>query len=141
MSSQVYSLKILPTVAKGFARDLKKGDVVMLHGDLGAGKTTFVKHLVAAMGGRVEDVTSPTFNLAHIYDLPNFRIQHFDLYRIKSKYELNNIGFSDDLSNTITIIEWGNIAKSFLSKPFFELSISFTSMEQSRLLTVTRTVN
>ncbi|WPX97330.1 tRNA (adenosine(37)-N6)-threonylcarbamoyltransferase complex ATPase subunit type 1 TsaE [Candidatus Bandiella euplotis] len=124
MKEYICSLEQLDELAGTFSSKLKKGSVVLLHGELGSGKTTFVKFLIGHLGGNWDDVTSPTFNLVHQYKTARFDVWHFDLYRLKSKEELYNLGVDDALENGISILEWGEIAESLLqpihTKIFFE---------------------
>ncbi len=82
---------------------------LLLQGDLGSGKTTFVKHLVKALGSE-DSVTSPTFSLVNIYEAPHIKIVHMDLYRLESYEELFNAGIEEYLSSdAFCIIEWPEI--------------------------------
>ena len=94
-------------VAAALAKRLPAGAVVALHGDLGAGKTTFVQGLAQALGVR-SPVTSPTFALAAEYPLPDGRsLVHLDLYRLRGPADLDGIGFDDYLeANCLMAIEW-----------------------------------
>lgn len=88
-------------------RTLVPGDVVALHGDLGAGKTTFVQGVVAGMGGSTDFVSSPTFAIVHTYETPRGVVHHFDGYRIESEDELDEFGFDEYLDGSaIIVIEW-----------------------------------
>jgi tRNA threonylcarbamoyladenosine biosynthesis protein TsaE len=94
-------------LAKKFAHKLKKR-VILLNGDLGAGKTTFVK-AIAEEYGNAKQVSSPTFTILQEYETSESLILHFDLYRLNSIYELDNIGFFEYLEQDATIfIEWAN---------------------------------
>ncbi len=94
-------------VAKKIVKYLKSGDVVLLEGDLGAGKTTLVKCIVSALGGEKDSVTSPTFTIVNEYVVKGMPIYHMDLYRIKSADELFNIGIEDYLyGGGICFVEW-----------------------------------
>jgi tRNA threonylcarbamoyladenosine biosynthesis protein TsaE len=86
----------------------RAGDVIYLDGDLGAGKTTLTKSIASAIGIPPEAVTSPTFTLVHEYRGGKLPIYHFDLYRLSSGGELENIGFDDYLSSEdgLVIVEW-----------------------------------
>jgi len=97
-------------LAKNFSKILKKGDVVFFHGEIGVGKTTFIRHLVNQLQANNHlnptEVTSPTFNLVNEYDIGIFVIQHYDLYRLKSSDETKNIGLLENQKEIITLIEW-----------------------------------
>jgi tRNA threonylcarbamoyladenosine biosynthesis protein TsaE len=108
------------TIAKGreIAAKLAPPVLVLLKGDLGAGKTTLTKGIISGLGAaREEDVTSPTFNLVHEFRIPNpgapgenargCKVYHVDLYRIDSFHDLESLGIEDALSEkAIVIIEW-----------------------------------
>jgi len=97
-------------LAKKFSKILKKGDAVFFHGEIGVGKTTFIRHLINSLQVNNHlnptDVTSPTFNLVNEYDLGIFIIQHYDLYRLKSSEETKNIGLLENQKEILTLIEW-----------------------------------
>jgi tRNA threonylcarbamoyladenosine biosynthesis protein TsaE len=98
------------TIAYGraLAAELSPPLVVLLRGDLGAGKTTLVKGIAEGFGARADDVTSPTFTLVHEYRSPRAILYHIDLYRIDSEPELETLGLDDLLAPTsILLIEWG----------------------------------
>ena len=116
----------LSEFAADVAKTLKIGDIFLLDGELGSGKTTFTKHLVKHLGGDKSRVTSPTFNLLYLYELDAFTIWHFDLYRIKNSDELLNINLEDALTSGVTIMEWGEIARPMLPKTYKEISFEHT---------------
>jgi len=93
-------------VAAGLAHSLEAGDVIALHGDLGAGKTEFVKGLVAGLGS-ADPVTSPTFTLVHEYHGGRLPVYHFDFYRLAGAADLDLIGYDECLQEPgVTVIEW-----------------------------------
>lgn len=122
-----------------FAKTLRGGDIVLLHGELGAGKTTFVKGVAKGLGIK-ETITSPTFTLMGVYPIPNGiasshrgdaprndkRLCHIDTYRLKNVDELRAIGAEDYIGepHTITIIEWPEKIKSMLTEEK-TISLSF----------------
>ena len=97
-------------LAKKFSKLLKKGDVVFLYGEIGVGKTTFVRHLINSFQKRnnleITEVTSPTFNLVNEYNVGNITIQHYDLFRLNNSQEINNIGLLENYEEILTFIEW-----------------------------------
>ena len=97
-------------LAKFFSKVVKKGDVVFFHGEIGVGKTTFIRHLVNCLQANNHlnqtEVTSPTFNLVNEYDVGVFIIQHYDLYRLTSIDETKNIGLLENQKEILTLIEW-----------------------------------
>ena len=97
-------------LARNFSKILKKGDVVFFHGEIGVGKTTFIRYLVNCFQVKNSvnptEVTSPTFNLVNEYDVGIFIIQHYDLYRLTSSGETKNIGLLENQKEILTLIEW-----------------------------------
>ena len=122
------SLEVKTTeLAKNFSKILKKGDVVLLHGEIGVGKTTFIRHLINCLQVnnhlKQTEVTSPTFNLVNEYDVGVFIIQHYDLYRLTNSYETKNIGLLENQKEIITLIEWPEIINDKINNKidlFFE---------------------
>ena len=97
-------------LARNFSKILKKGDVVFFYGEIGVGKTTFIRHLINNLQKinslNQTEVTSPTFNLVNEYDVGIFIIQHYDLYRLTSSIEIKNIGLFENQKEILTLIEW-----------------------------------
>ena len=97
-------------LAKKFSKILKKGDVVLFYGEIGVGKTTFIRYLVNCLqvnnGLNPTEITSPTFNLINEYDVGIFTIQHYDLYRLTRSDETKNIGLLENKKEILTLIEW-----------------------------------
>ena len=97
-------------LAKNFSKILKKSDIVFFHGEIGVGKTTFIRHLVNSLQLNnylnPTEVTSPTFNLVNEYDVGVFTIQHYDLYRLTSSDETKNIGLLENQNEILTLVEW-----------------------------------
>lgn len=93
-------------LAKQIASTLKGGEVILLSGDLGAGKTTFTKGLAKALG--IDDeVTSPTFTILNVYEDGRLKLNHLDMYRVESADELAELGIEDCFDDdSVTVIEW-----------------------------------
>ena len=107
------------------AAELKPGSIVLLRGDLGAGKTTLVKGIAEGFrAARAEDVTSPTFTLIHEYRGPAVTLYHIDLYRIDTQRELDTLALDDLMTpNSILLIEWGEKFARFAQERDVEIAI------------------
>jgi tRNA threonylcarbamoyladenosine biosynthesis protein TsaE len=123
-----YSLKIFSEeetrkIAVEFSKDLGRGDVVVLNGNLGTGKTFFVKEIGKIFG--INNVSSPTFALVNEYT-GRFKIYHFDFYRIEKTEEIIDIGFNDYINDNeaIIFIEWGELFSEILPHKRFEIEIN-----------------
>ena len=111
-------------IAKEFARTIEPGQIVLLVGDLGAGKTAFVKGVVKALHGDPDQVTSPTFTIVNEYSLDDFPIYHFDLYRLENPNELYNIGFEEYFYGSgVCFIEWPERASDFFDDSVIVVNI------------------
>jgi N-acetylmuramate 1-kinase len=111
---------------------LKGGDTVTLSGDLGAGKTTFVRGLIRYLAGDdTVEVPSPTFTLMQAYDLPQFPLVHADLYRLSGAAEMSELGFDDLPENAVVMIEWPDRAAGSLVPD--RLDIAFTLAPRLKL--------
>ena len=113
-SFKVRSVEETWTLAASLAKELKRGDVVCLEGELGAGKTTFTQGLAAALGvpGRV---TSPTFCIVQEHESPDVLLVHMDLYRLSGEDDVLAIGWEDYLERgAIVVIEWPERAGSLV---------------------------
>lgn len=128
-------------VAAALAKTLAGGMIVALHGDLGAGKTTFVKGLAEALGV-TETMTSPTFTLMNVYPVPKHpnitTLVHIDTYRLKDEHELIAIGVEDYLGEPgiVTLIEWPEkIADLLEQKKVTNVTINHLE-ESSRTITI-----
>jgi len=126
------SLEDTYKIACKIKEKLKKGDKVLLFGDLGAGKTQFVKKIIKAFNGNEDVVTSPTFTIVNEYNVDLGTIYHFDLYRINDVTELYNIGIEEYLySDSICFFEWPERAMEIFGNDVKKISILKTG-ETSR---------
>jgi tRNA threonylcarbamoyladenosine biosynthesis protein TsaE len=121
-------------IAAEYSKSLKKGTIIFLHGNLGAGKTTFVKGLLRELGYQ-GNVKSPTYTLVEEYKLPCFNIYHFDLYRLADPEELEWIGIRDYFNeDSICFIEWPDKGAGFLPKASEYIHIKY--MGSSREISI-----
>jgi tRNA threonylcarbamoyladenosine biosynthesis protein TsaE len=134
---ECFSLKDLEKFGKFFSRSLTKGDVVLLEGDLGAGKTTLVRIIAESLGATPQAVSSPTFSYVHSYDTKP-KITHFDLYRLRSKEQFYQLDLDEYLSeDTISFIEWPQIIENELSQNYIKILFDIYPNE-SRKITIKR---
>jgi tRNA threonylcarbamoyladenosine biosynthesis protein TsaE len=105
------------------ADNIKPMQIIALYGTLGVGKSFFAKNFINYLQHKPTEVLSPTFNLVYEYETKIGKIFHFDLYRLKHKNELENIGFFDIIQNHISLIEWPEIAEEYLPKNSLKITI------------------
>ena len=112
-----------------FAEQINEQQIIVLNGDLGAGKTFFIKQVCSVWG--ITNVSSPTFAIVNSYNNSKL-IYHFDFYRLKNKAELFDIGFNDYLndSQAVIFIEWGNLIPEILPNKRIEINIDI--LEESK---------
>ena len=126
-------------LAKSFSRTLQKGDVAYFHGEIGVGKTTFIRHLINNLQQlnkiNLTEVTSPTFNLVNEYDVGNFIIQHYDLYRLTDYSEIRNIGLFENREEVVTLIEWPEKIKETIDSKI-DLHFEYNDDLSKRYLTI-----
>ncbi|MFA5404934.1 MAG: tRNA (adenosine(37)-N6)-threonylcarbamoyltransferase complex ATPase subunit type 1 TsaE [Ignavibacteria bacterium] len=128
------------STGKEYAKTILPGEIIGLKGNLGSGKTQFVKGVGEYF--RVQDIiNSPTFLIVNQYSgidpktKNGITINHFDLYRLRYKEELETIGFTDYINNnSICIIEWCELAKEYLSDSFKEVIFDFGEKENERII-------
>ena len=108
--------------AYNFARNLKKGDIIILSGELGSGKTKFVQGVLKYFNLE-DEISSPTFTIVNEYIAENMNIYHFDLYRLEDIDEFYAIGGEEYFSKGICIIEWGEIIKDALPEHYIKIDI------------------
>ena len=100
-------------LANQFFRKLKPGNTIFLYGEIGVGKTTFIRYLINKFQEndnlKITEVTSPTFSLLNEYQLQKIKINHYDLFRVKSNKEIKDLDIFENNSRSITLIEWPEI--------------------------------
>jgi len=130
-----HSSKQTIQLGRAFAKKLKPGTVIALSGDLGSGKTTFIKGIALGLGLKNPDeVKSPTFALMHIYPT-RIPLYHFDLYRLESLKEIQNIGFEEYTTDpsVITCVEWAEKANALLPSSAIRVVFETSSLDVRRV--------
>ena len=123
-------------VAEQLAHRLKPGDVILLSGPVGAGKSHFSRHLIQSILLEPEDVPSPTFTLVQTYETQRGELWHSDLYRIGSTAEIEELGLAEAFEDAICLVEWPDRLGALAPEDAVTLELSHGADEQSRVLTV-----
>ena len=122
-------------LAAQILRKLKPGNIVFLYGEMGVGKTTFVRYLINKFQKnddlKITEITSPTFNLLNEYQLNKIKINHYDLFRVKSIEETRDLDLFENNNSSITLIEWPEIIKE-KPKNLIELIFEYENDHLSR---------
>ena len=117
---------------------MKKGDFYAMYGDLGAGKTAFVRGFVGALGG-AEKVKSPTYAIVNVYRTEKMTVNHFDMYRIKGEEDLESCGFYDYLESGVTICEWSENIPFALPEEYTRIEITkIPEKENARKIVISK---
>ncbi|MBI1300927.1 MAG: tRNA (adenosine(37)-N6)-threonylcarbamoyltransferase complex ATPase subunit type 1 TsaE [Alphaproteobacteria bacterium] len=121
------------TVARAFAQNLKLGDIVLMHGDLGVGKSVFCRAIIHELccNGNM-DVPSPTFTLVQTYDFEGGEIWHFDLYRLSDPSEIYELGWEEAVSNAIVLVEWPSRLGNLKPDAYIDVTLKQTDGEENR---------
>jgi|SRR5882724_5248633 len=122
-------------LGRKLSTEIKPGSVVLLRGDLGAGKTTLVKGIAEGFqAAEAEDVTSPTFTLIHEYRGPQVTLFHIDLYRVDTQRELDTLALDDLMTpQSILLIEWGEKFERFVKERDVEIAIEHLGGDERRV--------
>ena len=122
-------------LANQILKKINIGDVIFLYGEMGVGKTTFIRYLINGFQKKnkleLSEVTSPTFNILNEYQINQIKINHYDLFRLKSSEELKNLCLFEDKQNSITLIEWPQIIKE-KPKNLIELNFKYEDDHKKR---------
>lgn len=110
-------------IGRKFAEGLKKGDVIVLTGDLGSGKTKFTEGVLQFFGLENE-ISSPTFNIVNEYVNRDVNVYHFDVYRLEDEDEFYAIGGEEYFEKGICLVEWGEMIESALPNKYIQISFS-----------------
>ena len=123
---ELKSLKDTKNFAKNISKIIEGGDIIFLYGEIGVGKTTFVRcfvnHIEDNRGIKNSDILSPTFNIVYDYDMGDIKIDHYDLYRLKNYRDISQLGIFETVKNHIIIVEWPELVEP---KPRNRIDIFF----------------
>jgi len=129
---QLKSLIDTKHFSKKISTIIKQGDIIFLYGEIGVGKTTFVRflinHLETINKIKNSEVLSPTFNIVYDYNVGNLKILHYDLYRLKNYKDISQLGIFDTSNDHIKIIEWPELIKI---KPQHRIDIRFQYLKSA----------
>mgnify|MGYP001280032859 CR=1 FL=1 len=132
---ELVSLKDTENLSKKISKIIKPGDIIFLYGEIGVGKTTFVRFLINHLEVENEmnksDILSPTFNIVYDYDIGKIKIHHYDLYRLKNYKDVLELGMFEISENHIKIIEWPELIES-KPKDRIEIIFEYSKLPQSR---------
>ena len=125
----ITSEKLTKELAKEFTKYLKGGEFVFLYGEMGVGKTTFVKYFIneyQKINNLTQtEITSPTFSLLNEYQVKDIRIKHYDLFRINRKEDINNLDIFEKDNKLITLIEWPQLIADKQDIKFIALTFNY----------------
>ncbi|MCM1045311.1 MAG: tRNA (adenosine(37)-N6)-threonylcarbamoyltransferase complex ATPase subunit type 1 TsaE [Candidatus Gastranaerophilales bacterium] len=130
----IHSVEETAALASRFAKILKKGDILLFTGEIGAGKTTFIQALAKNLGVK-ELVTSPTFVIHMLRDSGRIPLSHVDLYRLNNDVEVESIGFEEYYDTAVTVVEWADRYSGF-EPPYLELHFAYGEQEEERIISI-----
>ena len=131
-------------VAEQLANVIKKNFTLLFYGNIGVGKTTFIRYFINQLQKKnkleISEVPSPTFNLIHEYKINSIIIRHFDLYRIKDKKDLDNLGINEDVKDYVRLIEWPEILGQNIESTF-SLKFEYDEKLENRYLIISSNID
>ena len=130
----IESLDQLNHISKKIITKISKEDCILLFGEIGAGKTTLTRALINNLQNQNKEieteVLSPTFNIVYEYEVGELKIMHYDLYRLKTEKDVQQLGVFDQSTNSIKVIEWAEIIKN---KPDDRLEVYISHKEEQEM--------
>jgi len=136
----ITSEKLTKELAKEFTKYLKGGEFIFLYGEMGVGKTTFVKYFIneyQKINNLTQtEITSPTFSLLNEYQVKDIRIKHYDLFRINRKEDINNLDIFEKDNNLITLIEWPQLIADKQDIKFITLTFNYLNQLNDRTVDI-----
>ena len=136
---QLKSLEDTKNFSKNISKIINAGDIIFLYGEIGVGKTTFVRffinYLESKNGIKNSDVLSPTFNIVYDYDIGNIKILHYDLYRLKNYKDIFQLGMFETSNDCIKIVEWPELIES-KPKDRVDIQFQYSKLTDSRKIKI-----
>ena len=136
----ITSENLTKELAKEFTKYLKGGEFVFLYGEMGVGKTTFVKYFIneyQKINNLTQtEITSPTFSLLNEYQVKDIRIKHYDLFRINRKEDINNLDIFEKDNKLITLIEWPQLIADKQDIKFITLTFNYLNQLNDRTVDI-----
>ena len=136
----ITSEKLTKELAKEFTKYLKGGEFVFLYGEMGVGKTTFIKYFIneyQKINNLTQtEITSPTFSLLNEYQIKDIRIKHYDLFRINRKEDINNLDIFEKDNKLITLIEWPQLIADKQDIKFVTLTFNYLNQLNDRTVDI-----
>ena len=136
----ITSEKLTKELAKEFTKYLKGGEFVFLYGEMGVGKTTFIKYFINEYQKinnlTQSEITSPTFSLLNEYQVKDIRIKHYDLFRINRKEDINNLDIFEKDNKLITLIEWPQLIADKQDIKFITLTFNYLNQLNDRTVDI-----
>ncbi|MDC3145437.1 tRNA (adenosine(37)-N6)-threonylcarbamoyltransferase complex ATPase subunit type 1 TsaE [Candidatus Pelagibacter sp.] len=123
-----------------FVKNIFRGDIILFYGEVGVGKTTFIKFLINGLQKidkiDISEITSPTFSLMNQYKLNEYEIYHYDLYRLNSEKDILSLNIFEDFSNKVILIEWPEILDKLKPRNTIDINFEYGENFNSRYLTI-----
>ena len=137
---ELQSLEDTRKFSENISKIINEGDIIFLYGEIGVGKTTFVRNIVNYLENKNKikksEVLSPTFNIVYDYNVGNFKILHYDLYRIKNYNDISQLGMFETFHDHIKIIEWPELIKQ-KPKNRIDILLKYSKLIESRKVKIT----
>ena len=133
------SLEDTKNFSKKISKILSDGDIIFLYGEIGVGKTTFVRFFINCLeeidGIKTSEVLSPTFNIVYDYDIGSTKVLHYDLYRLKNYKDISQLGMFESSGNFIKIIEWPELIEP-KPKDRIDILFQYSKLDESRKIEI-----
>ena len=132
---QLQSLEDTKNFSENISKIIEAGDIIFLYGEIGVGKTTFVRNVINYLESKNKinnsDVLSPTFNIVYDYNIGNLKILHYDLYRLKNYNDISQLGMFETSNDNIKIVEWPELIRP-KPKNRIDILFKYSKLEESR---------